>query len=95
MELSTVLRKMDFYKFGFDLNTKQTNYTEYIRRFEDYLVSVFVIENMVTIECIDNATEIKRLVADRYVCRNQEDLDYLILFGRVGFLFAKGINRSW
>ena len=73
-------------KYGFSLKIEKEGHFVYTYERDGKEVELSVRDNFYTINLISNDTIIK--VANRYRVETQEQLDFLILNGRVGVLFV-------
>lgn len=74
-------------KYGFKLNKKlDSGILFYIRKFDDdFSVELMVSENVYTLSAWQRNSNL--MLANRYKVSSQEQLDFLILNGRVGTWF--------
>lgn len=78
---------LDYSKHGFALSENREGVLFYTCQIKDFLINLMVAANVHTLDYIlhDNRT----YVANRYKIENQEELDFLILKGRIGWIFSE------
>lgn len=78
---------IDVSKYGFELNKKlDSGNLFYCRKFgDDFSVELMVSENVYTLSAWQRDNNL--MLANRYKVSSQEQLDFLILNGRVGTWF--------
>ena len=78
---------IDVSKYGFELNKKlDSGNLFYYRKFgDDFSVELMVSENVYTLSAWQRDNNL--MLANRYKVSSQEQLDFLILNGRVGTWF--------
>lgn len=81
---------MDIGKFGFEVigNEGESKFYQF-KLSKDYSVNLTVALSTYTLDIVYSDGE-ESCIADRYQIDTQEELDFLILNSRVGFLF---VNR--
>ncbi len=78
---------MDVSKHGFVLSrTSENGVFFYEKKTQNFVIELMVATNVYSLEYTLNNNTVK--VANRYKVENQEQLDFLILNGRVGWLFT-------
>lgn len=76
----------DLSKYGFILSRRGETGVEFYRReFDGFFVELMVSADVYSLYLFDGETEIK--VANRYKVSSQEQLDFLVFNGRVGYAF--------
>jgi hypothetical protein len=86
-EVSTDSPVIDVYKYGFVLSrTSENGVVFYKKEIREFVVELMVAANVYSLEYNLNGNTVK--VANRYKVKTQEQLDFLILNGRVGWLFT-------
>lgn len=79
--------KFNLEKFGFVITENQEHCNTYEKRVADMIICLIDCAGMVTLYFWQNDNKIQ--VANRYIVETQEQLDFLILNGRVGWCFRE------
>lgn len=84
---------IDVSKYGFELSIEKEFYKVYVAKVENEIVELIVSGDTYTVK-ISGKRNI--MVANRYKASTQEQLDFLLINGRVGVLFSSfcGSNKT-
>ena len=87
------MSKIDILKYGFKLSAENEYGKTYVANIENEVVELNIFAGMYTLKIVGKRNI---MVANRYKVSNQEQLDFLIVNGRVGVLFSSfgGSNKT-
>jgi hypothetical protein len=78
---------IDVLKYGFTLREEKGDLRTYEKRQADLIIVLIEAANMYTLYYWQADNKVN--VANRYIVERQEQLDFLILNGRVGWIFKQ------
>jgi hypothetical protein len=82
-----LLIDLDFERYGLEIISDEDGLITYQRRFDyDTIIEVWNYKNIVSIISLD-PDGLRIPLANRYLCKTQEKLEFLLFAGRAGCMF--------
>ena len=79
--------ELDFKAYGLTIERQSSTSTTYIKKVDDCsYIEVYNAMGVITVELVNN--DERFVVASRYECLSQADLNFLLTRGRVKFVFT-------